>query len=409
MHLLPFLLALAAAEAPAQAPPAKWSECFEIVAVRKINETIDAPQKTGAGQSAAAIDSGVQIGDGVDISLKRKETTPGCNDSQLVPNEMAVFVDGVELPHAAKPALIPTTKDQFTARIFLDRSLDGREAWKHLLRPTRSGQRPLRVSLGLPGKLPLPSPEPTIALATGTPWTWVWLMAGALGLMLILGVLLSRTSFDLLRDRSAVDFPTEEPTFKRRRTFSLARCQMLLWTCVVVVCFVYLYIVLNDYNGLLTREALILMGVSSSTTIAASGIEKSREVERSQADDANLRKEWTDLKKEFEGQKDSTEKKKKLMEFETARFGLTEGFFPDLLSDFQGYAIHRMQALLWTVILALIFVQEVSRTLCMPEFNETLLWLLGISNVAYLGFKALEPLPPGVVKDKPTPSTTTPG
>ena len=42
----------------------------------------------------------------------------------------------------------------------------------------------------------------------------------------------------------------------------------------------------------------------------------------------------------------------------------------------------------WTLVLGIIFVQEVYRGLAMPEFNASLLALLGISAGTYLGLKA---------------------
>jgi len=42
---------------------------------------------------------------------------------------------------------------------------------------------------------------------------------------------------------------------------------------------------------------------------------------------------------------------------------------------------------LFTVILAVIFVVKVGSSLAMPDFDATLLALMGISNGTYLGFK----------------------
>jgi hypothetical protein len=59
----------------------------------------------------------------------------------------------------------------------------------------------------------------------------------------------------------------------------------------------------------------------------------------------------------------------------------------DLLTDGTGPSFQRYQMVLFTVILAVIFVFEVARNLGMPEFDTTLLGLMGISNGTYLGFK----------------------
>jgi hypothetical protein len=65
----------------------------------------------------------------------------------------------------------------------------------------------------------------------------------------------------------------------------------------------------------------------------------------------------------------------------------TQGFFTDLLTDGTGPSFHRYQMVFFTVILAVIFVVKVCTNLGMPEFNTTLLGLMGISNGTYLGFK----------------------
>ena len=59
----------------------------------------------------------------------------------------------------------------------------------------------------------------------------------------------------------------------------------------------------------------------------------------------------------------------------------------DLLSDGTGPSFHRYQMVLFTVILAVIFVVKTANSLTMPEFDPTLLRLMGISSGTYLGFK----------------------
>jgi hypothetical protein len=76
---------------------------------------------------------------------------------------------------------------------------------------------------------------------------------------------------------------------------------------------------------------------------------------------------------------------------ETARSKpVSEGFLADLLSDVNGVTIHRLQIVLWTVTLGVIFIRSVWSNLQMPEFDEVVLGLMGISGVTYLGFKIPE-------------------
>jgi hypothetical protein len=65
----------------------------------------------------------------------------------------------------------------------------------------------------------------------------------------------------------------------------------------------------------------------------------------------------------------------------------TEGFITDLLTDVNGISFHRMQMLVWTLVLGLLFVYTVWRRLSMPDFDAALLALTGITAGTYLGFK----------------------
>lgn len=65
----------------------------------------------------------------------------------------------------------------------------------------------------------------------------------------------------------------------------------------------------------------------------------------------------------------------------------TRGFFADLVSDNTGGTLHRWQIVVWTVIIALIFLWLTYNTLEMPELPTTLLTLMGISGTLYVGFK----------------------
>jgi len=65
----------------------------------------------------------------------------------------------------------------------------------------------------------------------------------------------------------------------------------------------------------------------------------------------------------------------------------TKGFLTDLLTEGTGPSFHRYQMVLFTVILAVIFVAKTASSLVMPDFDITLLGLMGISSGTYLGFK----------------------
>jgi hypothetical protein len=65
----------------------------------------------------------------------------------------------------------------------------------------------------------------------------------------------------------------------------------------------------------------------------------------------------------------------------------SDGFIKDLVSDDKGVSFHRMQMVVWTVVLVMVFIYAVYDNVLMPVFDPTLLGLMGISSGTYLGFK----------------------
>jgi hypothetical protein len=59
----------------------------------------------------------------------------------------------------------------------------------------------------------------------------------------------------------------------------------------------------------------------------------------------------------------------------------------ELVTDDTGVALHKVQVVVWTIVLCGAFLYLVGRDLEMPVFDGTLLTLMGISSGTYLGFK----------------------
>ncbi|MGZ6520014.1 MAG: hypothetical protein ACXVED_20725, partial [Bacteroidia bacterium] len=68
----------------------------------------------------------------------------------------------------------------------------------------------------------------------------------------------------------------------------------------------------------------------------------------------------------------------------------TQGFMYDILSDGRGISLHRLQLFVFTIFLGFYFLWFLIYNLEMPQFNETLLALMGISNSTYAGVKTTE-------------------
>ena len=68
----------------------------------------------------------------------------------------------------------------------------------------------------------------------------------------------------------------------------------------------------------------------------------------------------------------------------------SKGFFADILDDGNGVSIHRLQYLLWTLMMVVVFLVNVTTTGKMPEFSVTMLGLMGISSGTYVTIKAVK-------------------
>lgn len=159
-------------------------------------------------------------------------------------------------------------------------------------------------------------------------------------------------SKDLLRDEiKGVDDTIKKP-------FSLARVQVALWTIIIGCSYLYIYFC-NTPCGenllILNKTALALLGISIGTTVVA------KNIDTSQLNNPNRHQN-----------------------------GGSEGFFLDILSDENGISVHRFQAVLFSVIAIVIYINKVCCMGVLPEFDNTLLGIITLSYSGYLGIKINE-------------------
>lgn len=141
--------------------------------------------------------------------------------------------------------------------------------------------------------------------------------------------------------------------------FSLAKTQMAFWTIIILSSFLALY-----FNGqtaaavpALTNVSVILLGISAGTTAVGKVIDDSQ-------------------KDNFRHQNQPS-----------------RGLLIDILSDQKGVSIHRLQNVIWNIIVAVIFIWYVFAEKKLPNheiISDQLLALMGISTGAYLGLKVTE-------------------
>jgi hypothetical protein len=272
--------------------------------------------------------------------------------------------------------------DAQTGQILFDlqRNSDNQADWAAILgSPDISGLHTVSLGVGLGDNAP--QSEAAIKLTVFT-WTEVLIWAAIAALMTAIFFYLALTT-GMLRDAGALE--------GQKRPWSLGRSQMAFWTMIVFLAWMFLYLVTRDYN-VVTASALGLMGISAATALGAVAVDASKsagvasQVSSTMAEQVQLAA--------VAGVAPATA----LETAATARMAanrsklaaLTEpreskGASNDLLGP--DVRFHRLQVVLWTLGLGVAFVVEVWRTLAMPEFNSTLLALMGISAAGYVGFK----------------------
>ena len=349
-----------------------------------------------AGKSAS------ELKDRIELKVENLNSWRAANGS----TPLHLFLVGIELKNVVA---VPTAGDAGDAAnvsaLFVTPALDdkdpaARKAWVQVLQTAipLKAQQPLRISVGPPGGEPFVS-DATVLVSVFPSYTWyvvAFLAAVAVGL-----VVLGKRS-NLLRDSNGAPTPP----------YSLARHQMAAWFVVVMGAYLYLWLISG--SATLSSTALTLIGISGATGLAAVTIDANKRndatatraalaVERD-ALDTVLNDPATGLQPQLRtavpgvpesAQLTSTiaaklarlQELKTLLSVPAALPASSRRWYLDLLSDENGISFHRLQMATWTIVLVMVFVRAVFTDLVMPDFDVTLLGLLGISAGTYLGFK----------------------
>ena len=252
-----------------------------------------------------------------------------------------------------------------------------------------------------------------------------WRLAIALGVILAMLALVWRRS----RTNTALRDGYLPQIAPQKQTYSLARWQMAFWFTLIFASFLFLFLLLWDFNTI-SPQALILMGISGGTAAAAVAVDVEKDspadaINRglralglfTYADVQRVRDEIAAKEIRLEALRAApavkshahggasppaeprvaalqTEIQDRLnilrtYEDKTQAFE-TQGWFKDVTTDLNGMSLHRLQAFLWTWVLGGVFVIGVYRDLAMPEFGAALLALMAVSNAGYVGFKIQE-------------------
>jgi hypothetical protein len=158
--------------------------------------------------------------------------------------------------------------------------------------------------------------------------------------------------------------------------FSLAKCQVAFWFALILGCFLGLLFVTQDFNNIVTPQSLTLLGISGLTAVGASSIDA------------------------FKGGSSPPTATDPLVVSDDPEREPPEhlSFWKDLMTDDSGWVFHRVQIVIWTLILGMVSLWSAYSKLALPEFDQSLLILMGISSGLYLGLKF-----PEKQTDKPLP------
>ena len=300
--------------------------------------------KEAAVAAAAGVNSGdprlVYVGDWVMVSVCHLDDLLKAAEAAQAP--ITLFVEGVDTGNAQ----VGIDRESGSLTFVMDRNDENEDLWRPFLYdPLFDPQVSIRISAGVKGERPLPRvPGANLTLRVRklyVDWTtWIWLGVMA---TIVAVIVLSAVRTDMLREGPSAS-GVKQP-------YSLGRAQMAWWFFLIVLAYSFIWLVTGDRDTI-SPSLLGLMGISSVTALVAAAIPASHDGEGGEAPRPS------------------------------------RGWWKDLVMDDRGaVALDRLQIIVWTIVLSGIFVTSVVWDLTMPEFNATLLALMGISSGTYLGFK----------------------
>jgi hypothetical protein len=180
---------------------------------------------------------------------------------------------------------------------------------------------------------------------------------------------------------------------------------MAFWFYLAIAAYVYILVSTRQIH-IPMGSVLGLLGISSTTGLAAIAVDRQKSTaaqdqkDKLIADQAALtaRINYLAASNPAVGSAQETdlrESRTRLAEV-ASRLGelpaapapvASKGFLQDILNDGDGVSFHRFQMAIWTIVLGAVFVWSVYRNISMPEFDASLLTLMGISAGTYVGFK----------------------
>jgi len=276
------------------------------------------------------------------------------------------------------------------------RDTSNEEAWNSMFKLTEwyKNQNTFEMSLGWSGMFPLKvkvSDKPHMVTVLFYSKGSFWGFSILYGLVLACFVLLCKYT-GLIRDPDYVNDP--DHLNPANGPFSLAQTQLAFWSVIVVGGFCYIWLLTGQADSLNT-SILLLLGISGGTTGAASFIDyyKKTSLQKSADTQAQIQQEQQAQSQQVQTQGQPQQASAAASVAPAAIPNTVKrhrNFILDILSDGVNMSVQRTQTALWNLVLGLYFIWYVVMSKSMPDFDNTVLVLAGVSSVLYVGSKGPE-------------------
>jgi hypothetical protein len=337
------------------------------------------------------------------------------------PSKFVLYIDGNAFK-GLLPALVENnTKLQFDLKR-IPGNKENKDAWMAVLsRKPRNWTRNVPITVGFENGVQVPSEIKANLTVINQKWFWVFVISFIAAIVLFWWLAYKS---DIIRDPGPQPVGNDMKGKPKRKPYSLARTQMAFWFFIVIISYVFIWMVTSDLSNL-TASVLGLIGISAATGLGAAVIDSNKrseqenqrrileekkksdevEAERLQSEIRTLNATLNatplpvNLDEKKEGlvskqselvakEKEIEQANQKIQELnDAAKPSESKNFINDILSDDDGVSFHRFQIFAWTIVLIFIFIGSVYNILAMPDFDVTLLGLMGISGGTYIGFK----------------------
>ena len=294
------------------------------------------------------------------ISVLIEELGGSCRGIVLFLGDIGL--DGLE-PYQCIPA-------EGKISFFLERVQDNDSSWHRLLGSPSGFERTVSVSVGTSTETPILSDVDDFQL--------ILLPVVESSIFFVILVLAIFLLFRLAVKSAMLRNPRVPAGPGKLSRYSLARCQMAFWFFLTIAAYGFIWVVTGELDTI-TKSVLALLGIGAGTALGSSVIESGK------GEAASSSESTAGGDDKLKGESAGAVKPEATPPVEESIS--SAGFLTDILSDSRGISLYRFQLVAWTVVLGMIFCSSVYETLSMPEFNSTLLGLLGISSGTYLGLK----------------------